>query len=419
MSLDIVDLSLIKTIRMSTMKTAGISGHCDPRFDKVAEIFSSAIESGFEIGASLAIEHQGKMVVDLWGGHQDQEKTKPWQEDTIVNVFSVTKGVVATCAARLIEQGLLDIHQKVSHYWPEYGCNGKQDTKVIDLLCHRAGMFGFQEERPIDEWRNWQQFTDLLAAQAPFREPGASQGYHALTFGWLVGEVIRRIDGRSVGTYFSEEIARPLGLDFKIGVDESDLPRCADTLMLDNKSTLAVLKLISYIPDMLLSKWLRGVKGVVNSGDYSVAFSARGLDGDDAVNSTEWRLAEVPAANGHGTAASLAKLYGVMANGGERDNFRLLTPATIEQITSIHSKGPDTVLFGLPYHFGLGYMVNSPLTPIGSKPRMFGHTGIGGEVTFGDLDNKLGFSFLNNRQHNLNNLYKTANNLSKALYKIL
>jgi CubicO group peptidase (beta-lactamase class C family) len=404
---------------MKAMDTAGIGGHCDPRFDKVSEIFSSAIESGFEIGASLAIEYQGEMVVDLWGGHQDREKTKLWQEDTIVNVFSVTKGVVATCAARLIEQGLLDIHQKVSHYWPEYGCNGKQDTKVIDLLCHRAGMFGFQEELPIAEWRNWQKFTDLLAAQAPFREPGASQGYHALTFGWLVGEVIRRIDGRSVGTYFSEEIAKPLGIDFKIGVDESDLSRCADTLMLDNKSTLAVLKLISYIPDILLSRSLRGVKGAVNSGDYSVAFAARGLDGGDEINSAEWRLAEVPAANGHGTAASLAKLYGVMANGGERDNFRLLTPTTIEQISSVHSKGPDTVLFGLPYHFGLGYMLNAPLTPIGSKSRMFGHTGIGGEVTFGDLDNNLGFSFLNNRQHSLNNLYKTANDLSKALYKIL
>jgi len=401
------------------MNTAGICGHCDPRFDKVAKIFSSAIESGFEVGASLAIEYQGEMVVDLWGGHQDKAKTKLWQEDTIVNVFSVTKGVVATCAARLIEQGLLDIHQRVSHYWPEYGCNGKQDTKVIDLLCHRAGMFGFQEELPTNEWRNWQKFTALLAAQAPFREPGASQGYHALTFGWLVGEVIRRIDGRSVGTYFSEEIAKPLGIDFKIGVDESDLSRCADTLMLDDKSTLSVLKLISYVPDVLLSKSLRGIKGAVKSGDYSIAFAARGLDGGDEVNSAEWRLAEVPAANGHGTAASLAKLYGVMANGGERDNFRLLTPATIEQITSIHSKGPDTVLFGLPYHFGLGYMVNSPLTPIGSKPRMFGHTGIGGEVTFGDLNNKLGFSFLNNRQHSLNNLYKTANDLSKALYKIL
>jgi len=401
------------------MNTAGICGHCDPRFDKVAKIFSSAIESGFEVGASLAIEYQGEMVVDLWGGHQDKAKTKLWQEDTIVNVFSVTKGVVATCAARLIEQGLLDIHQRVSHYWPEYGCNGKQDTKVIDLLCHRAGMFGFQEELPTNEWRNWQKFTDLLAAQAPFREPGASQGYHALTFGWLVGEVIRRIDGRSVGTYFSEEIAKPLGIDFKIGVDESDLSRCADTLMLDDKSTLSVLKLISYVPDMLLSKSLRGIKGAVKSGDYSIAFAARGLDGGDEVNSAEWRLAEVPAANGHGTAASLAKLYGVMANGGERDNFKLLTPTTIEHISSVHSKGPDAVLFGLPYHFGLGYMVNSPLTPIGSKPRMFGHTGVGGEVTFGDLDNNLGFSFLNNRQHSLNNLYKTANDLSKALYKIL
>ena len=260
------------------MNIEGISGYCDPRFEEVAEIFSSAIKSGYETGASFAIEHQGDMVVNLWGGYQDEAKTKRWQEDTIVNVFSVTKGVVATCAARLIEQGLLDIHQKVSHYWPEYGCNGKQDTKVIDLLCHRAGMFGFQGELPVDEWRDWQKFTDLLAAQAPFRTPGASQGYHALTFGWLVGEVIRRVDGRSVGTYFSEEIAKPLGLDFKIGVDESDLSRCADTLMVSNESALSVLKIMTYVPDILLSKSMRGAKGAVKSGDYAAAFAARGLD---------------------------------------------------------------------------------------------------------------------------------------------
>jgi CubicO group peptidase (beta-lactamase class C family) len=404
---------------VTSMNIEGISGYCDPRFEEVAKIFSSAIKSGYETGASIAIEHQGDMVANLWGGYQDEAKTKRWQEDTIVNVFSVTKGVVATCAARLIEQGLLDIHQKVSHYWPEYGCNGKQDTKVIDLLCHRAGMFGFQGVLPIDEWRDWQKFTDLLAAQAPFRTPGASQGYHALTFGWLVGEVIRRVDGRSVGTYFSQEIAKPLGLDFKIGIDESDLSRCADTLMVSNESALSVLKIMTYVPDMLLSKSMRGAKDAVISGDYSTAFAARGLDGDDAVNSAEWRLAEVPAANGHGTAASLAKLYGVLSNGGSRNGQHLLKPETIKHVTSVHSGGPDTVLFGLPYQFGLGYMVNAPLTPIGVKPGMFGHTGIGGEVTFGDLNNNLGFSFVNNRQHNIGNLYKTANNLSKALYKAL
>jgi CubicO group peptidase (beta-lactamase class C family) len=401
------------------MNIEGISGYCDPRFEKVAEIFSSSINSGYELGASLAVEHQGEMVINLWGGYQDEARSKLWQEDTIVNVFSVTKGVVATCAARLIEQGLLDIDQKVSYYWPEYGCNGKQDTKVIDLLCHRAGMFGFQEELPVDEWRNWQKFTDLLAAQAPFRVPGESQGYHALTFGWLVGEVIRRIDGRSVGTYFSEEIAKPLGLDFKIGVVDSDLSRCADTVMVRNESAFTVLKMMAYLPDMLLSKSMRDVKGAVKSGDYSVAFTARGLDGDDPVNSTEWRLAEVPAANGHGTAASLAKLYGILSTGGSRNGYQLLNPETIKHVTSVHSDGPDTVLFGLPYQFGLGYMVNSPMTPIGTNPGMFGHTGIGGEVTFGDLNNNLGFSFVNNRQHSLGNLYKTANNLTKAFYKAL
>ena len=141
---------------------------------------------GLRLGASFAVEVEGEMLINLWGGHQDAQRTKPWQHDTIVNVFSVTKGVTAICAAKLIEQGHLDLHQKVSHYWPEYGCNGKENTTVLDLMCHRGGMFGFRDDPPLDQWTHWNAFTERLAAQAPFVEPGSVQAYHALTF-WLVG----------------------------------------------------------------------------------------------------------------------------------------------------------------------------------------------------------------------------------------
>ena len=212
-----------------------INGFCDPHFLSLKEIFSHAVESQFEVGAAFAVEHEGELVVNLWGGHQDALRTSPWQEDTLVNVWSVTKGVTATCIAKLINDGLLDPDEKVSKYWPEYGCNGKENTKVSDFLCHRAGMFGFQGGTPEGSWQDWKKFTERLESQSPIREPGTSQGYHAMTYGWLTGELIRRVDGRSAGQYFKEEIASPLNIDFHIGLQESDFERCADMLMIDMK----------------------------------------------------------------------------------------------------------------------------------------------------------------------------------------
>ena len=403
------------------MSTQVISGYCDPRFEQVADVLRHSLESKFEVGASFAVEIEGEMVMDLWGGHKDAERTMPWQQDTIVNVFSVTKGVTAICAAKLIEQGHLDLHQKVSHYWPEYGCNGKENTTVLDFLCHRAGMFGFRDQVPLDDWTNWGQFTGMLAAQAPFAEPNSIQAYHALTFGWLVGELIRRVDGRTVGVYFKEEIANPLGLDFAIGLDDSDMARCAQMLMLDELPSISQLNVLKYLPDFLLSKSLTNIKAAVSMGFNPIAFDGRAMDNPDFANTSEWRRAEIPAANGHGVASSLATLYGILSNGGSRDGNEVLKPETIELLRTVHSNGPDMVLFGLNYKFGLGHMLNAPITPIGRNrsESMFGHTGIGGAVVFGDVEKKLGFSFFNNQQHKDLKLYETSNKLAKALYSIL
>lgn len=403
------------------MSTELIFGYCDPRFEQVADVLRHSLESKFEVGASFAVEIEGEMVMDLWGGHKDAERTMPWQQDTIVNVFSVTKGVTAICAAKLIEQGHLDLHQKVSHYWPEYGCNGKENTTVLDFLCHRAAMFGFRDQVPLDDWTNWGQFTGMLAAQAPFAEPNSIQAYHALTFGWLVGELIRRVDGRTVGVYFKEEIANPLGLDFAIGLDDSDMARCAQMLMLDELPSISQLNVLKYLPDFLLSKSLTNIKAAVSRGFNPIAFDGRAMDNPNFANTTEWRRAEIPAANGHGVASSLATLYGILSNGGSRDGNEVLKPETIELLRTVHSNGPDMVLFGLNYKFGLGHMLNAPITPIGRNrsESMFGHTGIGGAVVFGDVEKKLGFSFFNNQQHKDLKLYETSNKLAKALYSIL
>jgi len=289
------------------MPTELVSGYCDAKFEKVAEVFNRSFESGFEVGASFAVEIEGEMVINLWGGHQDAQRSQAWQENTLVNVFSVTKGVTAICAARLIEQGRLDLVQKVSHYWPEYGCNGKENTTVRDLLCHRAGMFGFQNGVPLNQWTDWHQFTGLLGAQQPFAEPNSMQGYHALTFGWLVGELIRRVDGRSVGQYFKEELADPLGLDFLVGMGDKDIARCADMLMLGKLPTIDQFKGLRFVPDLFLSKALKDMKLAVVKDFNSVAFDPNAINDPDVSNTREWRSAEIPAANGHGVASSRLK----------------------------------------------------------------------------------------------------------------
>jgi len=253
-----------------------ISGYCDPNFLEIEDIFLKSIESGHETGASVAIEYKGRLVVNLFGGHTNATKKNPWNKNTLVNVFSVTKGVTAACIAMLIDQGKLDVNTKVSEYWPEYGCNGKENTKVIDFLCHRSNNFAFRDGIPIDSWQNWDTFTKALAEQKPFGEPGSSQGYHALTFGWLVGEIIKRVDGRDVGTFFKEEIADPFDIDFKIGLSDEDIINCADMLLFDNYNSMGGgFSRIKYVPDFLLSRKIKNLKQSLIDGHFKFAFQTR------------------------------------------------------------------------------------------------------------------------------------------------
>ncbi|MDC0091764.1 beta-lactamase family protein [Gammaproteobacteria bacterium] len=404
-----------------------INGHCDTRFLELKEIFTQAIESKHEVGAALAIEHKGELVVNLWGGHKDAARASAWEEDTLVNVWSVTKGVTATCIAKLINDGLLDPGEKVSKYWPEYGCNGKEHTKVSDILSHRAGMFGFQGGLPQGSWQDWKKFVHLLELQAPIREPGSSQGYHALTFGWLAGELVRRADGRTVGRYFKEEIATPLDIDFHIGLEEPDFARCADMLMpamdLDTIKKLPG-NAVRYLPDFLLPRKLKNFKSAITGADFLTAFQGRPGDGVNYPNTSDWRKAEVPSANGHGSAKALAKLYGILSNGCVRDGVSIMRPETLEGSITPYSSGPDTVLFGSDIQFGLGFELANGMTSLSSLSptfinRMFGHAGIGGAVAFGDPDLGAGYAFTCNKQHETKNLYKTNNQLVDKLYSIL
>ena len=401
-----------------------IKGYCDPKFQKVYDAFSNAITSDFETGAALAIEHQGKIITNLWGGYQDLNKTKEWEEDTLVNVFSVTKGVTATCISRLIDQGKLDPNKSVGDYWPEYSCNGKEDTKVSDLLCHRAAMFGFKDGIPLGSFQDWDKFTQSLQMQAPYRKPGISQGYHALTFGWLVGELIRRVDGRTVGAYFKEEIADPLDIDFHIGLAESEFERCADMLMLPRENIKLPGEFLKYVPNFFLPQKLKNFKAALLSGDFKEAFQERDEDNDNYVNSHDWRMAEIPSANGHGTAKSLATLYGILSNGCSRNGVSIMSEASLQDAITPHSSGPDSVLFGAPIKFGLGYELAQGIATVGNisptlNNQMFGHAGVGGAVAFGDPERGIGYGFICNQQHDPKKLYQTSNLLTEELYSII
>lgn len=402
-----------------------VEGYCDPRFQAVRDQFAQALASGFDTGASVAVEHQGEMVVNLWGGYKDREKTDPWSDDTLINVFSTTKAITATCFLQLVERGKVDLDALVGDYWPEYACNGKEKTRVSDFLCHRAAMHGFQGGVPQFDYRHWDQWTEALAQQRPFREPGTTQGYHALTYGWLVGELIRRIDGRSVGQYFHEEIAEPFNLDFKIGLEDQDIQRCGDILV-DPQPTPWALMAIAIAPDFVLPKSLRSLKSFLRMGDLKVAFASKAaqLGGTNTreMNTREWREAEIPSANGHGTAESLAKLFGILSSGGERDGKRIISTETLKLALTPLSEGPDTVILGEPIRFGVGYDLGLGITTIRGTPhpsRIFGHCGVGGTVAFGDPETGLGYGFLCNRMHKPKDLYQTSNRLTRTVLDIV
>ena len=399
-----------------------INGHCDDRFKKIHEIFSKQLKSGHELGCSVAIEYKGNEVVNLYGGYTNKSKSKEWEDDTLVNVWSVTKAVTGICISKIISDGLLDVNKNVDYYWPEYG-KTKSNTKVIDVLTHRAGMFGFKDGFPECNWTDWDKFVKTLESQTPYHEPGLSQGYHALTFAWLVGEIFRRAEGRMVGDYFRDEIATPFNLDFHIGLADDDHYRCADISFKRFDNLNPPLEFIKYIPDNFLPNDLKNLKNSIISKDFTYAFNGELFNKYDP-NSPDWRKSQVPSANGHGTAASLAKLFGILVTGCERDDIKLLDFITLKDATTIKTSGPDTVLFGSKINFGYCFMLNGNernrvnFAPL-MKKNTFGHAGIGGAVAFGDLDKKIGYSFVCNKQQKPANLYKTSNLLTEALYKIL
>ncbi|MEZ5205696.1 MAG: serine hydrolase domain-containing protein [Acidimicrobiales bacterium] len=373
---------------------ASIDGWVADGFEGVRDAFVANFDNGSEVGAAFSAYHQGRKVVDLWGGVADPDTGKPWEEDTMMLVFSTTKGATAMCANRLAQEGLLDTDAPVATYWPEFAANGKAEMPVNYLPSHQAGLAWCDGEMTAEEALSWDPVIEALQNQAPVWEPGTKHGYHATTYGWLVGEVVRRAAGKTVGTYFRDEISGPLDADFWIGLPEAEDHR--------------VGKLISFIPPGITADMLKGGGDPDNPMAQMLAaflgpdtplgqalFAPGGALADqDVWNSRAMRAAEVPAANGVCDARSLARVYAACV--GEVDGIRILTPEQLTRATTQLTTGPNHVLMDMDIQFGLGFMLPSSLIQLGG-PHSFGHFGAGGSVGWADPDAELAFGYIMNR----------------------
>ena len=353
------------------MAKVEVKGNCQPGFEPVAAAFAANFEQGPDVGASVAVTKDGIPVVDLWAGDAD-EKGTPWAEDTIVNVYSTTKTMAATCVLMLADHGELDLHAPVGRYWPEFSQNGKDGVLVSHVMSHSAGLSGFEKPAPADLY-DWEDIIGRLAAQAPWWEPGKQSGYHAVTQGFLQGEIVRRVTGRTIGQFFREEVAQPLGADFHIGLDPSHDARVGDL-----------------IPPKL------GLGAAATDPDSIAArtFAGPNLDGTEP-RTREWRQAEIPAAGGIGNARSVARIHSALACGGTVDGTRLMSEAGVERILEEQTRGTDLVL-GMPIVFGMGFGLNDASFPISPNPRTFFWGGWGGSLAIIDLDARVSIAYVMN-----------------------
>ena len=383
-----------------------IEGEVDKRFEGVRKAFAENLEKRGELGASVSIVIDGKPVVDLWGGHADKARTRPWQRDTLVNVYSTTKGLTATCAHRLIDQGKVDPDEAVSRYWPEFAQAGKKDMPVRYLLSHRAGLPAIRKVLSEEALFDWDTMASALAEQDPWWQPGTKHGYHALTIGWLVGEVIKRITGKGLGRYFREEIAEPLGLDAHIGLDAKHDARVSDLLPSPPPGPNE--------PNLFVEA-MKEPEGATAKAFLNPPV----LTKPNLVNTRPWRAAELGAANGHTTGRSLARMYGALARGGEVDGYRIVRPEAVERFYAEQSFGPDQVLMQMPTRFSLGFMLSQPGAMFGPNRKSFGHPGAGGSLGFADPIAKVGFGYTMNQMANGLLIDSRAEALINAFYAAL
>jgi len=377
---------------------AEIHGRVDSGYEAVRAAFAENFEKHADVGAACCAYRDGRCVVDLWGGVADPASGRPWAEDSIQIVFSASKGATAICANLLVERGDLDLDAPVAHYWPEFAAAGKGEIPVRWVLCHKAGLAVVEGDLTLEEVLAWDPVVEAIAAQAPCWEPGTKHGYHARSFGWITGEIIRRITGRSLGRFFAEEVAGPLGLSFWIGLPAAVRARCA-TLVPPPGGSPSVAEILG-----------------------SSSLTARVMSGpselfayDEMWNRDEVLAAEMPSSNGVADARALARMYA--ATIGEIDGVRLLSPESIEAACVEQAAGPDAVIL-VPSRFGVGFMLPPMLAP-GCGPKSFGHPGAGGSLGFADPEAGIAFGYVMNQMRFDPTGDPRSAGLVEALYRCL
>ena len=348
-------------------------GFTQDRFAAAKAAFEANFENGSDIGASFCATVNGETVVDLWGGYADPEKTRPWEKDTIVNVYSTTKTITALTALLIADRGELDFDAPVAKYWPEFAANGKSGVKVSHLMSHAAGLSGWKEPITTKDLYDWEKMTSLLAAQAPLWEPGTKSGYHAITQGYLVGEVVRRITGKSLGTVFREEIAGPLGADFWIGLPASEDARVAELIPPPPGGAIG---------DMELDEIGK------------ITFNNPGVDVSET-RTRAWRGAEIPAAGGTGNARSIAEIHAILANGGVAKGKRFMSEAGCRKALELQIEGDD-LIFKAPARFGMGFGLPGAMIQLPNPNTIF-WGGYGGSLIVIDMDAHTTFAYAMNK----------------------
>ncbi len=350
-------------------------GICKPGFEPVREAFIANFEKRNELGASVAVTRDGEFVVDLWAGDANPAGD-PWERDTIVNVYSTTKTMAGTCMLVLADRGLVDLHAPVAQYWPEFAQNGKEGVLVAHVMSHSAGLAALDPPiEKVEEYYDWDRIAARLAVQAPWWEPGTQSGYHGITQGYLQGEILRRVTGKSLGTFFREEIAEPLGADFHIGLDPRHDARVGELIPPGAPPTPPVVP----EPGSVAARMMQGATLT------ALEPQTRG-----------WRAAEIPAAGGIGNARSVARVLSALACGGSVDGVKLMSPAGVERALEEQTNGTDLVL-GTPMRYGMGFGLSNPTMPVCANERSFFWGGWGGSLALIDLENRVSIAYVMNR----------------------
>lgn len=386
-----------------------IGGQVAQGFEQVQDVFEANWAEDIEVGASLSVVLEGETIIDLWGGWRDRERTIPWTEDTLVNVYSTTKGMGSTAMAVLAEDGKVDFDVPAVQYWPEFGAHGKDVLTVGQVMSHQSGLNGWHETMQVADLYDWEKATSFLAAQQPFWTPGTGVAYHAVTWGFLVGEIFRRAAGQTMGSFFRERISGALNADFWIGLPESEEGRVA--IMIGPNHAVAPVDLDIDRDAIAFAKKNQGNELATKSAINPI------IRPYQDVSTRAWRGAELAAANGTANARGIARIYGALANGGELEGTRIISAAGIEEARKVEWDGP-ALTPGPDVTWLRGFSRNRSLMS-GPNPMTFGHGGAGGSAGFADPDAHLGFGYAMNQMAGVPVKKSRAGKLIDAVYACL